>query len=170
MYDENGPARRCPGGRFAGNGGRIRTCDLGVMSSPRAVSPVTTGCLTTGQYRWWHRAVRLVSSDALGCAASRYRRRYQSTVPTLPVRPAVVGDRSEQRAINRCRQAPDLIVASRGPLTFAEWCPSAPRCCSLRSQLRSLQSRRSTVMIKSGSFAVQIKSASSRRLAPCQPR
>jgi hypothetical protein len=39
-------------------------------------------------------------------------------------------------AINRCRQALDR-TARRGHATFAGWCSSAARCCSLRSELRS---------------------------------
>jgi hypothetical protein len=39
-------------------------------------------------------------------------------------------------AINRCMQLPDR-TARRGQATFAGWCPSAARCCSLRSKLRS---------------------------------
>jgi hypothetical protein len=38
--------------------------------------------------------------------------------------------------MNRCRQRPDRI-APRGHPVFAEWCPSAAACCSLRSELRS---------------------------------
>jgi hypothetical protein len=49
---------------------------------------------------------------------------------------AVADDRGEDSAINRCMRVPDR-TAQRGHAAFGGWCPSAARCCSLLSQLRS---------------------------------
>ena len=58
--------------------------------------------------------------------------------------------RTNNPAINRCRQIPDRI-AQRGHAAFARWCPGAARCCSLGSQLRSPSSSPAPcVMIKAG--------------------
>ena len=53
MWYRNGPQDDVLGTVFPGSGGRLRTYDLWVMSHPRAVSPVPTGCNLAGQYDRW---------------------------------------------------------------------------------------------------------------------
>jgi len=52
-------------------------------------------------------------------------------------------------AINRCRQVRDP-TARRGHAAFAGWCPSAARCCSLPSKLRSPSGSPPCVMTEAG--------------------
>jgi hypothetical protein len=60
-----------------GSGGRIRTYDLWVMSSPRVVSPIPTGVIRTGQYDCWHLCRPL-------CLSRRTWSRRVSLPPPLP--------------------------------------------------------------------------------------
>ena len=57
------PGKDLPGVIFPGSGGRIRTYDLWVMSRPRGVSPVPTGCIRADQYDCRHLCCPVLSQQ-----------------------------------------------------------------------------------------------------------